>query len=30
MEEISTDCINANSANMFKSKVDTYHRKAGY
>ena len=28
--KLSTDCITANSVNMFKNKVDTYHRRAGY
>ena len=28
--KLSTDCITANSVNMFKNKVDTYLRRAGY
>ena len=28
--KLSTDCITASSVNMFKNKVDTYHRRAGY
>ena len=27
---LSTDCVTANSVNMFKNKVDIYFRKAGY
>ena len=27
---LSTDCVTASSANMFKNKVDTYLRRAGY
>ena len=28
--KLSTDCITANIVNMFKNKVDTYLRMAGY
>ena len=28
--KLSTDCITASSVNMFKNKVDTYLRRAGY
>ena len=28
--KLSTDCITASSMNMFKNKVDTYLRRAGY
>ena len=28
--KLSTDCITASSVNMFKNKVDTYVRSAGY
>ena len=28
--KLSTDCVTASSMNMFKSKVDTYLRRAGY
>ena len=28
--KLSTDCVTASSMNMFKNKVDTYLRKAGY
>ena len=28
--KLSTDCVTASSVNMFKNKVDTYLRKAGY
>ena len=28
--KLSTDCITANSVNMFKNKLDTYLRRAGY
>ena len=28
--KLSTDCVNASSVNMFKNKVDTYLRRAGY
>ena len=27
---LSTDCITASSVNMFKNKLDTYLRRAGY
>ena len=27
---LSTDCVTASSVNMFKNKVDTYLRRAGY
>ena len=27
---MSTDCVTASSVNMFKNKVDTYLRRAGY
>ena len=28
--KLSTDCVTASSVNMFKNKVDTYLRRAGY
>ena len=28
--KLSMDCITANSVNMFKNKLDTYLRRAGY
>ena len=28
--KLSTDCVTASSVNMFKNKVDTYPRRAGY
>ena len=28
--KLSTDCVTASSVNMFKNKVDTYIRRAGY
>ena len=28
--KLSTDCINASSVNMFKNKLNTYIRRAGY
>ena len=28
--KLSTDCINSSSVNMFKNKLDTYLRRAGY
>ena len=28
--KLSTDCVTASSVNMFKSKVDTYLRRAAY
>ena len=28
--KLSTDCVTARSVNMFKNKVDTYLRRAGY
>ena len=28
--KLSTDCVNVSSVNMFKNKVDTYLRRAGY
>ena len=28
--KLSTDCVTASSMNMFKNKVDTYLRRAGY
>ena len=28
--KLSTDCVIASSVNMFKNKVDTYLRRAGY
>ena len=28
--KLSTDCISPSSVNMFKNKVDTYLRRAGY
>ena len=28
--KLFTDCVTANSMNMFKTKVDTYLRRAGY
>ena len=28
--KFSTDCVTASSVNMFKNKVDTYLRRAGY
>ena len=28
--KLSTDCVIASSVNMFKNKVDTYRRRAGY
>ena len=28
--KLSTDCITASSVNMFKNKLDTYLRRAGY
>ena len=28
--KLSTDCVTANSVNMFKNKVDTYLRRVGY
>ena len=28
--KLSTDCITASNVNMFKNKVDTYLRRAGY
>ena len=28
--KLSTDCITASSVNMFKNRVDTYIRRAGY
>ena len=28
--KLSTDCITASSVNMFKNKVETYLRRAGY
>ena len=28
--KISTDCITASSVNMFKNRLDTYLRRAGY
>ena len=28
--QLSTDCVTASSVNMFKNKVDTYIRRAGY
>ena len=28
--KLSTDCIIASSVNMFKNRVDTYLRRAGY
>ena len=30
LNKLSTDCVTASSANMFKNKVDTYLRRAGY
>ena len=27
---LSTDCVTASTVNMFKNKVDTYLRRAGY
>ena len=30
INKLSTDCITASSVNMFKKKVDTYLRRAGY
>ena len=29
-KKLSTDCITATSVNMFKNKLDTYLRRAGY
>ena len=29
-KKMSTDCVTASSVNMFKNKVDTYLRRAGY
>ena len=28
--KLSTDCVIASGVNIFKTKVDTYHRRAGY
>ena len=28
--KLSTDCVTASSVNIFKNKVDTYLRRAGY
>ena len=28
--DVTTDCVTASSVNMFKNKVDTYLRRAGY
>ena len=28
--KLSTDCVTASSVNMFKNKIDTYLRRAGY
>ena len=28
--KLSTDCVTASSVNMFKNKVDTYLKRAGY
>ena len=28
--KLSTDCVNANSVNTFKNKIDKYLRRAGY
>ena len=28
--KLSTDCVNASTVNIFKNKVDTYLRRAGY
>ena len=28
--KLSTDCVTASNVNMFKNKVDTYLRRAGY
>ena len=30
INELSADCVTASSVNMFKNKVDTYLRRAGY
>ena len=30
MDKLSTDCVTASSVTMFKNKVDTYPRRAGY
>ena len=30
LNKLSTDCVTASSVNMFKNKIDTYLKRAGY